>query len=294
MIFLAGGPRLSAIEKVVGWPPCLLPLGPGTTVLESWNREVDRGVEASKVWHSVRKLVVFSSVPCVRGSSLPSGLEVVVEPRAHRGTAGVLRDQFDSGLAGDAVLVVETTASPKVDLASMFKHWSARAGKADGCVLGESHLGRYCGVALLSSAVVGLIPPVGFYDLKEQLLPKIRQVGWMLEGVVIAARARRIRTFREWLSVLGDVHSVGRSGFVLQSDPNWGSLVAASAVVRGAKILSSVVMDNAVVEVGAVVARSVIGPGMRVPAGVRVVDSILGDPTVGREALVRRSEGVSA
>ena len=47
--------------------------------------------------------------------------------------------------------------------------------------------------------------------------------------------------------------------------------------------MSSIVMDDAVIEPGAVVARSIIGPGMRVKAGSRVIDAIVADPKISQE-----------
>lgn len=300
IIFLAGGPRRSPIERRTGWPLHLLPIGKYRNLLVEWRSAIEGALAESMQMRAGSWQILLSQGQEPWPTLDVSGVSSVFETRPHRGTAGALRDhQFQAGCGSELILVVELSASPVVGLGPLLANGDAVRASRGVCVVGESSLGRYCGVTLCHRFAFELVPEVGFFDFKEQLLPAIRAAGAEIRPVVIADRARRIRTRREWLEAVTAWQEIraqsepcdDRSSRVRRQGGG-RSLVDPGAVTDGATIVNSIIMDEAVVEAGAVVARSVIGPGMRVPAGARVIDSMVADPAVGRAVLQRRESGV--
>ncbi len=216
------------------------------------------------------------------------GLRLVRESRRHRGTAGVVADMLlkDSDCADGLALVVEASASPLVDMGPMFALALRPYAGPQTCVLGESALGRHCGVCLCDRESFSLVPDLGFFDFKEQFLPLLRSKGWEIESVKIAPRALRLRSRAEWLAIVGawarrfsedcEAGTVESESMPLSGHREDGvCVIEPGAVTRGAVIASSIIMAGAVVEAGAVVARSVIGPGAVIAAGSVVVDAVV-------------------
>lgn len=300
VVFLAGGPHRSLIERLTGWPHRLLPVGPQHCLLACWKEVIEWALGGSGSLRAGSWRLLLSHDQSVWEGVEVSDVGAAYETVAHRGTAGAVLDslRLNDGECAP-LLLVEVSASPVVDLGPLVAAWDQVRNRKFGCVLGASKLGRYCGVALCQRAVFELVPKVGFFDLKEQLLPAILRAGGGIESTVVADRARRVRDRLEWLyavqawrefaaspKVMGDC-ALTRSG-------NGGerNLIATSASTSGASVVSSIVMDEAIVEPGGVVARSIIGPGMRVPAGARIVDAIFADPAVGEAAISRASTTV--
>ncbi|MFM7260275.1 MAG: hypothetical protein ACKO3W_06685, partial [bacterium] len=149
-----------------------------------------------------------------------------------------------------------------------------------------------CGVMHLSARAIRRIPEIGYFDLKEQLLPAIAAAGG---GVPVIRSKRppfRIGDRRSYLALvnwrrsmgvamISDAASIDPSAFI-----EGGTLVGRGAAILGRAIVSdSVVMPGAIVGPGAVVARSVVPPGARVGAGARVIDEVFASLGAGgREA----------
>ncbi len=226
--------------------------------------------------------------PSVSAGGVGSRLRLVRESRRHRGTAGVVADQLleESDRAGGMVLVVEASASPVVDLGPMFALASRAEAGSQTCVLGQSELGRYCGVCLCDRESFSLVPDVGFFDLKEQFLPRLLSAGRVIKSVSVAPRAFRLRSRREWLAIVeawarwsSGVCEAGMIDSESTSPPDHREdgvcVIEPGAVIHEAVISSSIIMAGAVVESGAVVARSVIGPDAVIAAGSVVVDTVV-------------------
>lgn len=301
VIFLAGGPRRSPLERQTGWPLHLLPIGEDRNLLVEWRSAIEEAFAESMQMRAGSWQILLSHGQESWPTLDLSGVSSVVETRPHRGTAGALRDnQSHAGGGSELLLVVELSASPVgVELGPLLENGNAVRVSPCTCVVGESSLGRYCGVALCHRSAFELVPEVGFFDFKEQLLPAIRAAGGEIHPVVIADRARRIRTRPEWLEAVTAWQEIrarselcdDRSSRVVRQGGG-RSLIDPRAVTAGATIVSSIIMDGAVVEPGAVVARSMIGPGMHVQAGARIIDSMVADPVVGRAVLQRRESGL--
>ncbi len=217
-----------------------------------------------------------------------------MEARAHRGTAGTIADWCVASNLEEKevewILLIEGSASPAVDLSCLAKAISEES--EFDVILGISELDRHCGCMLIRRSVFEHVPDLGFFDLKEQLLPVIRETGGRIGGEVIATRALRISDQTSWLQILAawNARRSSKDGPGSASgERRKPSLIMPGARTEGAEIIGSIILNGAVVEPGAVVARSVIASGVRIPAGTVVTDMLLG--TDGGSRLHRRRGG---
>lgn len=292
VLILAGGPSRCDVSVATGKPVHALPLAFNVSLVDGWHRSLRENVDGYGAVDLASVTVILSgdSAPDASVMTLESsmGLGCVREPRQHRGTAGVVADQIlkDSDRADALILVIEASASPVVDLGPMFARASSASRGSQACVIGESELGRYCGVCMCDRESFGLVPEIGFFDLKEQFLPLLRSTGRKIESVTIAPRALRLRSRADWLAIV----EVWASRTLIDGEAGMGDfglapssghredgvcVIEPGAVTRGAIISSSIIMAGAVVEPGAVVARSVVGPGAVIAADSVVVDAVV-------------------
>ncbi len=292
VFILAGGPLRSDLSLAVGRGLHTLPLASNASLLEGWSHSLAGSVVGLDTVHLDSVTVISSadqdSLPPVRGEDMIPRLRLIRDSRQHRGTAGVVADQLleESARPDGMVLVVEASASPMVDLGTMLAMGSSATSGSQMCLLGQSELGRYCGVCLCDRESFALVPDVGFFDLKEQFLPQLRSAGRVIKSLTIAPRALCLRSRAEWISIVeawARWSSGVREGGVIDSEStsppdhreDGVCVIESGAVVREAVISSSIIMAGAVVESGAVVARSVIGPDAVITAGSVVVDAVV-------------------
>jgi hypothetical protein len=225
-----------------------------------------------------------SERPFYERIALESGFEerfrVWIDRSQHRGAGGTVRDHFDDlgpEAVADGVLIAECSTFGEFDLSRFL---DAIVPEADATVLAGPD-GSPCGVMHLTARALGRIPAIGYFDLKEQLLPSIAAAGGLVPVVRSNAAPFRISDRASYLALLESRHACGAAMISSHAtvDPSafieGASLVARGAVVRERAIVSgSVVMQGAQVGVGAVVARAVVPPGARVPPGAHVIDEV--------------------
>jgi NDP-sugar pyrophosphorylase family protein len=202
-----------------------------------------------------------------------------------RGPAGCVRD---AALASDAdtFIVVDGTIVPRVDLGELIAaHQATQAavtivvgrpeeisGSADGDL-------EPVGIYVLDRRVMQEIPPTGYQDIKECLVPMLYQRGVPVAiHVVPGAQAPRVTDAASYLGV--NMWTVERK---VQDDRSFDDLVR----VDDAWVHPSAQVDPSVRFVGPVL----VGPNCRVGANVLVVGpTTIGTGTVIREgAVVTRS-----
>lgn len=284
-ILLSGGPADHGMSAVLGIPLDDLPLCDDCTVSEAWIRVLDEDLANDRIGTAPRHHLRILAAGDPRATASPdaSPWNEVVEPRSPRGVAGVISDVMRSWEPaddlGDWLLVIESSASPCIDVAALFQ---AAERSPDVCLIfGVSHLDRPCGVYLVRRDIYDLVPETGFFDFKEQLIARMVAEGLRIEAVVVAERAIRLDTRQGWLANVdrwagSNLHQpIPRAdGARAWARREGSSVVHPGSVVDGAVIISSVVMDEAVIEPGATVARSIVGPGVKVPSGAVLVDAV--------------------
>jgi hypothetical protein len=315
VIILAGALRPSPLRQALDIPVLLLPMSPGRTLLDVWLEAIRTQVINSSQVRCV-KIVVSSEADGValqaalgvelggvsgadrrvkdpQIKSLGCPIEVVVDPDRWRGPGGLVyditrssgvfplpevRDADGATAGGGRVLVVEGACLPPAiagrcgGLASLLDRSVAHhAG-----VIGSTPSGEPAGMYLFTSEALKVIPPVGFFDLKEQLLP-----GLYARGMPVAVRSVldctvRVRDNESYLQAVARVaERAGKRPPVMVSptariDPAAHVLGPAlvddrASIADSAIVHESVVLAGARIGSGAVVSRSIIGPSVQVP-----------------------------
>lgn len=226
------------------------------------------------------------------------------------GTAGCIRDAVKNDEAAlIAVYPASVVCPPKIDIL-LDAH---RRGRSDLTVMfnpgdgNDCPMGTACGIYVCSSAVLEHIPPAGYFDIKEGLIPTLLRLGKGVHAAVLSEHTGNFRDWREYLSAVGDyLGSIDKSDSDLKGYEQRGSQnvwIAAGAEVHAtARICEPVlVMDGARVCEGAVIiGPAVLGRNVHVGRDAVVVESAIWDGArlglncrvqrslVGREAFIRR------
>ncbi len=275
---LAGGPRPGQTAELLGRPSWSLPLADDFSILDGWMESLKSGAECNGLALPGPALRILAPEGVDFGFEIPDGAQQEIESRAHRGTAGAVADLIrrNAGDFGSWILLLESTASPAVDLGAILSVLKEPIDPRLGVVLGGSGLGRLCGCMLVRAQVYDLVPSVGFFDFKEQLLPRAREEGYTFLARQVADRAFRVNIRSGWLDCIKAWHDLGARPRHESAD--WRRrgpcAISKSASIDSATVVNSVVMDGAKVGKGSVVARSIIGPKAVVPAGKVLVDVV--------------------
>ncbi|MCA9289702.1 MAG: hypothetical protein KDA25_01150 [Phycisphaerales bacterium] len=268
-IMLAGGIRRSPLATALEVPTLCVPLRADRTLLDIW-------LDALAASPCAAVLIVVTEpadvdpleVELARSAETRPGIaaRVIVDPRPWRGTAGVVRDVVTAESHDGWCAVIEVSCPPPAGLDAL---WVEVAASEDGCI-GVSGAREPAGQLVLPRAAIDHVPEIGFFDLKEQLLPALAAAGRGVTAVEVCRRAHRIRDRRTLLAAIaapGDGAPVDARG----------SVVAPSASIGPAAFVSeSVVMGGAVIPDGAIVSRSIIGPGVILASDARIVDAVVG------------------
>lgn len=260
---------------------------------------------------------------CLEGADgLEARVHTVVDSRP-RGPAGAL-EQIRDRLAGECFVVLEAQAFlGEVELRDLVEAHLARSGKAtmgtllapptsggtqrivalpDGTVdhvaiLHESRnrrrSRRFSGVYVLDRGVLTHVPSEGYFDIKEQLIPWLREQGERVLAEDVRGYCVPIDSYRAYRRVHEEL--LERGAFDDQEHEEvgeqvWigrGTEIASTALAVGPVLLGR----NCVVEDGArIIGPAVIGHGTVIGAGSLVRSSICwSDVHVSREARLEHS-----
>jgi len=287
-ILLAGSVRSSRMSRALDRPLTELPVDAERTLMHHWVGELESlglGTLPARVMVDAR-----SDAPSFVNEA-GSTVTVTVErdPNEYRGTGGILADlvgDYDD----DAYLLVANAHQLLVE--SLRGLVSALAmARGDVALVGHRD-GTPCGMFLVRCGALRAIPRVGFVDLKEQALPIIAE----RHRVVVVARATAsglpVRTLAEYLYALRMHHlrqtdaATAGDNFAEGLEPAFAVVERGAEVDDSARLHDSVVLRGAQVNAGAVVVRSVVGPGAIVPRYHHVIDRLMAG-----SARRRRSEG---
>jgi NDP-sugar pyrophosphorylase family protein len=266
----------------------------------------------NETWRLSRSLLNSTAGPNMRVSYY-----VDIAPR---GAAGCVRDAA-AQFGGQRFIVCDGTILPDCDLDALLQHHLA--SRADMTVavtrerLPQDGLAQRlspCGIYVLEQSVLAEIPPRGFQDLKEMLLPRLYGRGANVSTFLLRRPCPRVVGLNSYLSVCATTsiqlasasaswpgyRRVG-SAFVHESavveapDRLIGPVlvgaethIAADASVvgpttigaqcrvqRAAVVCASVLWDDCEVGPRAVVDHAVLADGARVPSGRRVDHAVL-------------------
>jgi hypothetical protein len=274
-VVLAEGLRKSSFESLVGMPPQLLPMAPSVSLLACWYAKL------AEVPDDLPPLeILVSSSQGYQSMDVLSAdprFKRVIDPRPHRGTGGVLADYLTRRESAyedlDYLFVIERSGCPPRSLRGFFQNLESNPD----ILIGVSELDRLVGIMAIKPHVLELVPEVGYFDLKEQTVDKAVQCGLSVTAAVIMPRAIQVRSLRGWLDAIRYLNlPESSSGEPVSYSAHGTNCIDPGARIGKAVILDSIVMENATVENGAIIARSVLCPGAHVASGTHVIDSIIG------------------
>ncbi len=277
-VILAGGPQKLPFERATDMSVLEFPLRPDTGTLKIWNQVLAR--------HEAVRDEIFAVVSDPAQAKQIAALansersRVVVDPRTHRGTGGVLSDLFGDGgvvpVECDYLLLIERTACPLKDLDRLMETLDTRPD----IVIGISEHDRLAGLIAIRPEVLGLVPAIGYSDLKEQVVASALSSGMDVEACVLVEEAVTIDDLRGALQAVErwcDKTEVASNSSATKV--RGACSLHPSAQIEGATIIDSVCLEGAIVAPGSVVARSILGRWANVPQNTTVVDAIVGFDT---------------
>lgn len=274
-VLLAGGLRHSLLRRQTGCAIGILPVNEYTSLLGTWLQRFSQEPRIKHVLIVASDMVdrdLLEQAACE--SPIDCKVEIIVDPNPHRGTAGVLHDVV-LNLPWNLVILGEVSAVPPHEIREAID--VVELGDAVMSV-GISELQRPIGVYAMLRMALDHVPRIGYFDLKEQLISSLANAGHVVRPVVLMPRHLRLADLEGWLGALrffdGGVHPESD----VSADARLEGLVCimqSATIQSGAAIRDSLVMEGAIVESDTVVARSVVGPGMRIEQGHRIIDGIL-------------------
>ena len=283
-IILVGGSGPSLLRSQFGMPVCLLPTPVAPSLVAAW-------VQLVKQFDHVTDITVVTGrpedLPKIEKQlgSIPDflgyPLEVKTDKNEHRGTAGTLRDTIIGRQNVNDLLLIEGTAIPPGNI-DVIAEMSIDEEGIDGAII-QTPLSEPAGMIILKRKVLELIPEVGFFDLKEQLLPKVISDGNRVLVRQIDDQLRRITRVEDYLAHIARFPRTSKSRGDLdpwihetaQVDPT--AVITSSVLVgKGVQVGPGAIIDQAVLLEGcqigadALITRSVVKPNKQIQAGTRL------------------------
>lgn len=187
-----------------GLPRPLLPL-PGGSLVEALLGRLTTGLDGGRAICANGHTALLSE--SIGGRT--SGRIHYYEDRLPRGTAGCLKDcacRFD----GDTFLVAGGAVWLEDDPAHIVAEHRRQGNALTVCCSGTRdavQFGRHralppAGVYCCERSALEHVRDAGFQDIKEQLIPALREAGERVGVVVLSERTREVRTWSAYLSVL--------------------------------------------------------------------------------------------
>lgn len=277
--------RTVALSTALGLPVAALPINAERNLVECW---VKRMAEGGFTGHVVLAITSESERAFYAGLQAPTSvtLQVRVDSSGHRGAGGTIGDAWselvatlDPASRAGGAIAIEASNVPLLDFAAFL----GAINGSDGALIGASGDATPAGMTWLSPDALGLVPRIGYFDLKEQLVTAVVRSGKRVSACFCGRDACRISDRPSYLRAVALIQQAGAAtrcgdavvepGAVVRGN----SLLCHGAVVeRGALVVDSIVLPGARVCSDAVVARSIVPPGSHVPCGYLVVDEIFG------------------
>ncbi len=224
----------------------------------------------------------------------PGTIKVIADSSDYRGPAGALRDACEKFEPETTIIAAEAARCCTIDLARMLsRHTTSGADVTVGRNADQSPSGIY----IMSRAVLDSVPHAGFMDLKEQWLSKLLGEGRDIRVHELReAGALPLRTRAEFLHAMSlcsdetdHPHHGGLEPRVLSQTRRAGSVICEGAeVATDAVLVDSLIMPDARIESGALLARCIVASGCVVGEGQEIVDAVVGPSGITRDKTATR------
>jgi NDP-sugar pyrophosphorylase family protein len=239
----------------------------------SWLR--DGGIQHASVCANRETQVLESRLH----RHVPKGLDVSYhEDAMPRGAAGAVRDAAAASLA-DTFVVTDGTAIPNVDITDLLAaHHASRAVATVVLHVEQGRNGKPAlqvpsGIYVFNREALENVPPRGFYDIKEKLIPELHRTNARVATFRVDHPCPRVldassyRAVNEWM-----VEQL----LAIQTAPEGYTISGTCLIHRDATVAAD----------AAFVGPILIGPGAQIGSG----SVIVGPTSIGRDAVI--GEGV--
>ena len=267
VVLLAGTLRPSPLRAALDVPVLRLPMGREGAVLDCWLRSMSDLEGLSEI-----QIVVNSDLDVQRLSppiSAPGDVPIRLraEPASWRGAGGIVHDVMEDASLESIVIVAEANILPPSSLSPLLEAWSSGVGG----LVGVGGVDEPAGVYVFTRHSFECVPPIGYFDLKEQFLPALAREGVNVAPVPLGERMIRLRDRKSYLSAV-------RRSLQIEKDGGAARRVSSGASVSGSAMLDGfcIVEEGAVIEDGAVVHDTVVLSGATIGGGAVVSRSIVG------------------
>jgi hypothetical protein len=293
VLLLAGGLSPTPLQRLMGFPAAGLPLDRERTLLAAWLEVIDRSLGSLRgSTHLLCGTPMderWFLAELRRPTTLVSGVEVRRDGRPHRGVCGILADTAEACGLTDWLLVVELNTLPPRSLVPMLE----AAAHGPSMVVGASEDERPAGAFLLRAEHLKDVPRRGYLDFKEQFLPQLVSRGHRVSRARLSETSVRLIDRRNYLRAVRIWQSENAESSAERNVSGHSIICRGAEVASDAFILDSVVLPGAMVGSRCVVARSVVGPLIRVPEGSVLVDAVMANARLGdHPAEFRVSSGI--
>jgi NDP-sugar pyrophosphorylase family protein len=239
---------------------------------------------------------------------VPSGLTVSYhEDQMPRGAAGSARDAASTSQA-DTFVVADATLIPNVDLHELLAKHHASAACVTVVVHPEAtHNGRAArrapsGIYVFSRRALESVPSRGFYDIKEELIPRLYAAGQRIVAYDATEETPRVidsstyMAANEWMIERLARGSDSRDGYVKVGDAlmhrdafvaDDATLIGPILIESGVRVLSKAVVigptsigREATIESGVVVSRSAVWRRSTIAEGAMADRCVVADDAI--------------
>ena len=270
-IIFVGGPGQSKLRKAAGHPVCLLPIPGRRSLLHSW-------VDTLKTTERVHTIDIVTGrtedaeslqeqiSPYESDDEISIGVHV--DEVSHRGTAGALKDFIEGRQGFENLMFIEGNRIPPEYPEALFCK-DYELDDVSG-VLGRTSGHETAGMVLMKKEMLDLVPEMGFFDFKEQLIPRVLDSGSRILVKEITRRSIRLSTPQAYLRQLIEYSP-------LEQDDASGPYISSSAHVDSSSILGRnvIVGPNAWIDANCLIQDSVIMEGARVGPNSTLIRSII-------------------
>ena len=284
-VILVGGPGQSSLREIAGHPVSLLPIPGAPYFLYAWLEilmKVDAVNKVDVLTGRPEDIRVLTAATSQWDAQHLGQTGVYADHENHRGTAGALKDFVTSLEYTGDLLVIEGNRIPPHNPNLLFHPDYDRQD-----VIGS--LGRTAdfgpsGMILMKKRMLDLVPEIGFFDLKEQLIPRALERGERIIVRQIGGEGERLsdaESYKECVRQMGRQLGGGlTSGPWVSEDSQVhpsalvgkGTLIAGNArIEREVVTENSVILDGVVIGHNSLVVDSIIKQGSHIPSDTKVI-----------------------
>ncbi len=232
--------------------------------------------------------------------NLPDSLEVEYQTEVlPRGTAGCLRD-VSSPEKEELLMVFQSIFVPVPDIPALLdKHQKGDVG-ITLFFHTDSEKQEFSSIAPLyicESSIIKYVPEIGYFDLKEGLIPTLVRVNEKIGAVLFDQSARNFRDWREYIDAILSYIQNNRHPNTPKDilNRNYGddvNICETAKIAPSARLIGSIVIGHnvRVSESALLIGPVVLGAGCSVGAGSLISESVIWqDVQIGTQCMIERS-----